>query len=47
VAPSVAATAAATTEDPSQQVVNRRVFMDPSGEERTEITYADGSVEVI
>lgn len=47
VAPSVAATAAATTEDPSQQVVNRRVFMDPSGEERTEVTYADGSVEVI
>jgi hypothetical protein len=47
VAPSVAATAVATADDPSQHVVNRRVFMDQSGEEKTEITYADGSVEVI
>jgi len=47
VAPTVAATAAATTEDPSQQVVNRRVFMDANGEEKTEITYQDGSVEVV
>jgi len=47
VAPTVSATAAATTEDPSQQVVGRRVFMDKNGEEKTEITYADGSVEVV
>lgn len=47
VAPNVAATAAATTDDPSQQVVGRRVFMDKNGEEKTEITYADGSVEVV
>jgi len=43
----VSATAAATTEDPTQQVVGRRVFMDRNGEEKTEITYADGSVEVV
>jgi len=47
VAPNVSATAAATTEDPAQQVVDRRVFMDKNGEEKTEITYADGSVEVV
>lgn len=46
-APSVSATAAATTEDPSQQVVNRRVYMDRNGEEKTELTYADGSVEIV
>jgi hypothetical protein len=47
VAPTVSATAAATTEDPAQQVIGRRVFMDKNGEEKTEITYADGSVEVV
>jgi len=47
VAPTVSATAAATTEDPAQQAVNRRVFMDKNGEEKTEVTYADGSVEVV
>lgn len=34
-------------EDPSNTVVNRRVFMDDKGEEKTEITYADGSVEIV
>lgn len=33
--------------DPSNTVVNRRVFMDEKGEEKTEITYADGSVEIV
>jgi hypothetical protein len=47
VAPTVSATAAASTEDPALQVVDRRVFMDKNGEEKTEVTYADGSVEVV
>jgi len=50
---SAAPTAAASTDffdppkDPANTVVNRRVFMDNKGEEKTEITYADGSVEIV
>lgn len=42
-----AATVADASSVPSQVVVDRKVFMDKNGEERTEITYADGSVEVV
>lgn len=51
VAPAATVAPVATVADassvPSQVVVDRKVFMDKNGEERTEITYADGSVEVV
>lgn len=34
-------------EDPSQVVVKQRKFMDENGEEKTELTYKDGSVEIV
>lgn len=46
-APQPLPTASADFPDPSTVVVNRRVFMDANGEEKTEITYEDGSVEIV
>lgn len=46
-APMPTASASADFPDPSTTVVDRRVFMDENGEEKTEITYADGSVEIV
>lgn len=45
--PKPTAAASADFTDPSTTVVDRRVFMDDKGEEKTEITYADGSVEIV